>query len=485
MKKILLLILSVLFFLEGYTQTPNSWTQKANFNADPVGWERAYAVGFSINGKGYIGTGTGYLNDFWEYDPINDVWTQKANVGGMGRRDAVGFSINGKGYIGTGFGYNGSFSFLNDFWEYDPVTNVWAQKANFGGAARSSAVGFSINGKGYIGTGYNGSYFKDFWEYDPTTNLWSQKPDFPGTARDQAVGFSINGKGYLGTGGDASFNYTDFWQYDPDANSWVQKANFAGYSRAAAVGFSTSSKGYIGTGYVVPLGSSKDFWEYDPTTNLWTQKADFGGTARNGAVGFSINGKGYIGTGSYKDFWEYTPVPDNTITIPPFTPIPFCQTSGFVIAYTATGQYNSGNIFTAQLSDADGSFANPISIGTTASTSSGTIQCDFNYPPPGIHYRIRVIASNPATIGSDNGIDLEIKENHIYYRDVDGDGFGNPNQYIENCIQISGYVTDNTDCNDNDASVHSGITYYRDADGDGFGDPNNSTTVCSSTPPTG
>ena len=36
--------------------------------------------------------------------------------------------------------------------------NTWTQKADFGGTARSSAVGFSIGSKGYIGTGYDGNY---------------------------------------------------------------------------------------------------------------------------------------------------------------------------------------------------------------------------------------------------------------------------------------------------------------------------------------
>ena len=40
-----------------------------------------------------------------------------------------------------------------DFWEYDPATNAWTQKADFGGTARLDAVGFSIGSKGYIGTG--------------------------------------------------------------------------------------------------------------------------------------------------------------------------------------------------------------------------------------------------------------------------------------------------------------------------------------------
>ena len=51
---------------------------------------------------------------------------------------------------------------LKDFWEYDPATNAWTQKADFGGTARYGAVGFSIGSKGYIGTGsdLNGTFKK-------------------------------------------------------------------------------------------------------------------------------------------------------------------------------------------------------------------------------------------------------------------------------------------------------------------------------------
>src|SRR6266446_9212732 len=80
-----------------------------------------------------------------------------------------GFSIGSKGYIGTGDNYP---VFYTDFWEYDPATDIWTQKADFGGAGRGVAVGFSIGNKGYIGTGYNNiiGITKDFWEYDPVTN---------------------------------------------------------------------------------------------------------------------------------------------------------------------------------------------------------------------------------------------------------------------------------------------------------------------------
>ncbi|MDI6741808.1 MAG: kelch repeat-containing protein, partial [Smithella sp.] len=97
-----------------------------------------------------------------------DTWTQKTDFGGVvgtERVDAVGFSIGSKGYVGTG--YDGSQNTL-DFWEYDPVSDTWTQKADFAGTARQAAVGFAIENKGYVGTGYDGVNTRDFWEYDPS-----------------------------------------------------------------------------------------------------------------------------------------------------------------------------------------------------------------------------------------------------------------------------------------------------------------------------
>jgi N-acetylneuraminic acid mutarotase len=185
---------------------------------------------------------------------------------------------------------------------------------------------------GYIGTGYDGATeYKDFWEYDPTVvpdGTWTQKTDFMGAARDSAVGFSIGSKGYIGTGYDGTKECKDFWEYDstvvPDG-TWTQKADFGGNARDGAVGFSIGSLGYIGTGYDSVPTEYKDFWEYDPdpTVNKWTRKADFGGAARDSAVGFAIGsmGLGYIGTGydgatEYKDFWEYNPSGINTVPNP-------------------------------------------------------------------------------------------------------------------------------------------------------------------------
>lgn len=78
----------------------------------------------------------------------------------------------------------------------------------------------------------------------------------------------------------------------------------------------------------------------------------------------------------------------------------FCVGATVQVSYSATGTFNSGNVFTAQLSNASGSFASPVNIGTLNSTTAGNITANIpTGAAAGSVYKIRVIASNPATTG--------------------------------------------------------------------------------------
>jgi len=124
-----------------------------------------------------------------------------------------------------------------------------------------------------------------------------------------------------------------------------------------------------------------------------------------------------------------------------------------------------------------------------------------NLEPDTYEWMLRVSAGDGAEYAQK--LKLTVEEDKIekstYYRDADGDGYGDPSQSTEDTSQPSGYVSDNTDCNDSDASIYPGAeeicddgvdndcdgdidegceewhTYYLDADGDGYGDPNQST----------
>jgi hypothetical protein len=205
-----------------YNPATNTWTQKANFG----GAARWDASGFSIGNKGYIGLGSGTGGDkydFWEYDPITNAWTQKSNLN-IGMEHVNCYSIGNKGYVGNGA-----------FYEYDPSVNTWTQKANYPGMAWYQAACFSIGGKGYAGTGENQVnppyFFNDFWEYNPITNAWAQRADFGGTPRRSGVGFSIGTKGYIGVGFDTSGIFGlphDLWEYTPICATPITTIYFSG-----------------------------------------------------------------------------------------------------------------------------------------------------------------------------------------------------------------------------------------------------------------
>jgi len=295
------------------------WTQKAALPAS----SRGRAVAFTIGDKGYMGTGSsdgyGYSNlaDFWEYDPGSDSWTQKADFGGGQRGFAAAFTIGNFGYVGSGrnaLGYS-----TTDFWKYDPAANVWTPVAA-SPAQVVSSFSFALGGKGYVGTGgtdiYGASY-SSFWEYDPVSDAWIAKGFYPGGSRldvDRAV-FTIGSKAYVGTGKDGAGNFlNDFWEYDQALNKWTQKANVPGPGRYGATGFSICGRGFLGLGCGggYALG---DYSMYDPSTDAWSAVPNFPGSQRWDLPSFVINDKAYIGTGEYvlmgspapaNDFWVFS-----------------------------------------------------------------------------------------------------------------------------------------------------------------------------------
>lgn len=77
---------------------------------------------------------------------------------------------------------------------------------------------------------------------------------------------------------------------------------------------------------------------------------------------------------------------------------PFCPGSTFSLPFTTSGTFDASNQFTVQLSDQNGSFVNPVTIGSgTGSPISCTIP---GAATSGSGYLVRVVSSSPATVGN-------------------------------------------------------------------------------------
>jgi len=306
---ILWFIAFTLIIGDGFSQV--TWIQKASLPA--LG--RRGATGFSIGTKGYIGCGytiSGAINDFWEWDQNANTWTQKATLP-IARADASGFSIGTKGYLCCG--NSSSSTFYNDLWEWDQSLNSWTQKANMPVSAglRSTALGFSLGSKGYVGTGISPSFsfLADLWEWDQASNTWIQKATSP-AIRGYGAGFSIGNNLYFGTGASGPGIYlNDFWEWNQSSNVWTQKATVPVSNRYEAIGFAIGNKGYIGTGN--DGSDNNNFVEWDQTTNTWTSTINLPSNIRSDAdrSSFSICNKGYIlggwnGSTYFNDFWEFS-----------------------------------------------------------------------------------------------------------------------------------------------------------------------------------
>lgn len=307
-KKALLVFLCT----SSYSFSQDIWEIKDSVN----GPARGSSSCFVINGEGYIVGGLddfGFKRKMYSYDPSQNDWDDELSLGGLNgdgldRGSACGFAIGDKGYICLGQGQTNPY--FKDTWEYDPINDTWSQKADFSGSARRQAVSFVLGNEAYVGTGQDAlGLCKDFYKYNPETNSWEQLNDFPGTARRQAVAFTMGDQAYLGTGDDGVLR-NDFWMYDVNTDNWIQKANFPGTPRAGAVGWGVFPTAFIATGEDNTFAYTNDVWEYNYFSNSWVQRANFAGSGRKNAIAMVINNIGYVGTGYSgifeDDFYSYS-----------------------------------------------------------------------------------------------------------------------------------------------------------------------------------
>lgn len=400
------------------------------------------------------------LNDLWKFNPATNEWTliagdHRTNQPGVYGTKGVPSTANippamcravswtdnsGMFWLFGGSTRNGT---LGDLWRFNPNTLEWTwvngnqtpyvypnPLGNYGTRGIPSSTnnpGPRIDAAAWVdkdnnlwlfGGGPGVNLYNDLWKYDPLADQWTwmsgsntggaasiygakgvaAAPNGPG-ARYGSVGFHttdgklwlFGGYGYSATPGDfhvAELN--DLWSYDLAGGQWTWMAGETTIAPLGIYGPSPAAPipGAEPGGRIWPCG-----WG-DPYNRLWL-----------------FGGGGYASQprqeGSNNDLWGYFPA--FKILLATITTTAFCPGDRFQVDYTTDDAFPTGNQFVAQLSDATGSFGNPLIIGSIGSIVSGSIPVTIPVTaPPGTGYRIRVVSKSTGAASADNGTGLTL-----------------------------------------------------------------------------
>jgi uncharacterized repeat protein (TIGR03803 family) len=477
------------------------YTVVHNFNNTDGVATQGNSLMLASNGKLYGTAGGGVDNSgfgvIFSYDPatatytkLHDFGTGGTNFGGR-PQGALIQATNGKLYGVTQFGISNA----GTIYSFDPATNTFTNLHDLvGGVSGANPVGGLVqasNGKLYgmtmSGGNMDGSEGSEeygvIFSFDPVTAVYTKVVDFDGdngaSPNYNSLIKASDGKLYGMTNrGGVNFEGVVF-SLNPTTNQYTKLREFDNnFDRESGIrpngSLMQASDGRL---YGMAFGGAGNgiIFSLNPVTSVYTKLKDFDGDATKGR--FPSDGNALV---------EYIPVvvekQDQTIT---FAAIPDKAPGVTSVTLSATASSGLPVTFTVVSGPAT------VSGNTLTITGRGSIT-------------VRASQGGDDDYNAAPNVDRSFCALTTFYEDTDGDTYGNAASTTAACAQPSGYVTNDDDCNDNDAAIRPGApeicgdgkdndcdgaidedcnTYYQDADGDGFGNPSVSTTATA--PPSG
>lgn len=301
MKSLLLIALIVVFGSCSDSEIESPPEEPAQFPVVDLGDFpapiRYGAIGFSAKGKGYIVGGldrwgysnsTRWLNELWEYTPGTNTWVRKGDtptsVNNIPAKvvDDIAYFLNWK----------------MELWTYDATKDIWTNKSKFPGTERSGLVSMEVDGKLYVGLGWAWEplgplLYNDWWEYDPSSNLWNQKSNAPFDG-GSGVTWSISNHGYMAFGYiPDNVVYNEFWEYDPAKDSWIErKALYAlPFSGQWQAGLTIAGKPAI---ILEKEPGLLKVYQYGFEKEIWNEEYKWANRLTGGMATFSISTSHYF-----------------------------------------------------------------------------------------------------------------------------------------------------------------------------------------------
>ncbi|WP_147625609.1 Kelch repeat-containing protein [Gabonibacter massiliensis] len=290
------------------------WQQKFMDPQFPICFKEG--VSFTVKDTLYVGFGMANWDKttspyFLRYtlNGEEEEWRLVAVFPGKPRKGAVAFVLGSKAYVGLGYAENEKKEevYYDDFWVFDIKTERWEPEPlvfKFPGIARRGAVAFTLDGKGYVGTGDNGkNIFFDVYTFESGVG-WKPFESLK-TPMTGAVAFVADGNAYICTGGRAGewapWLFRGIYKFSSGAKKWSFMSPLEGeaaeVSRKYASAFVLNVKGkdyaYLVSGVDVFGKELFSCWGYDPRKDTWQKITDLPESIANG-IGVSLGGRGYI-----------------------------------------------------------------------------------------------------------------------------------------------------------------------------------------------
>ena len=412
--------------------------------------------------------GGGGLDSGGRYRPSTDAWAgppTAINVpaGRFGHSavwtgaEMIVWGGIGGDYLGSG----GRFDPAHDSWLATSVSSNVPASRYFHKAVWTGA-------EMIVWGGYGSTYLNTGGRYNPSTDTWvatSTGANVPsGRVGHSAVWTGtemIVWGGYYYDGADQYVNTGG--RYNPAADSWA----------ATSVGANVPAERYDHT--AVWSGTEMIVWggnltagsglntggRYDPENDSWTRTATGvnvpSGRSQHTAVwdgaGMIVWGGSSQATGAVNSGGRYDPASDSWTTTSTGSNVPTSR-SGHTAVWSGTEMivWGGGSATGGRYNPSDDSWA-PISTGPNA--------------PKGLSRNSAVWTGKEMIVWGGNGTTPTSTGGRYcaescpsparWYRDVDGDGFGDPDVSRITCAPSpAGFTEDGTDCDDTHASVHPG-----------------------------
>jgi uncharacterized repeat protein (TIGR03803 family) len=393
---------------------PRTWTYTIKYDFDFADGRYPYgsliqATDGNLYGMATAG-GTSATNDngvLFKFNPQTSIFTKLFDLDGATTGSTpCGALMQATDGMLYGMTYQGGANNMGVLFQFNPGNNTFTVKVHFDGEAKGQNPYGSLiqatDGKLYGMTKSGGlNEYGVLFQFNPQTGNFTKLLDFDmvttGGNPDGSLIQASDGKLYGLTEAGGAHSVGVLFQFDPVTSTFINKFDFDDSPNGSSP-YGSLMQAYDGNLYgLTNMGGASGgpisqgvLFQYNPATSVYTKKLDFIGT----------NGR----NPQYTNLVEI-PVTIATSSIGSID----CVGSSLGVPFTIEGTYDAGNVFTAQLSDASGSFAAPLTIGTLTSPFVGTINAVIpSNIAPGNGYRIRVIGSNPVVTGSDNGSDITI-----------------------------------------------------------------------------